>query len=114
VPEWVINARLDYTFPGDRFSLFGEYRFNGTEVIQGSQSSGEVSNTILSKRDSYSIVDLGAKYKFDNGIKLSMGVNDVFNQGYKVLITTRYYDDGVSNLYPLPGRVYYATIGYSF
>jgi outer membrane autotransporter protein len=115
VPEWVINARLDYTFPGDRFSLFGEYRFNGTEVIQGSQSSGEVSKTILSKRDSYSIVDLGAKYKFDNGIKLSMGVNDVFNQGYKVLITTAYYyGPRVSNLYPLAGRVYYATIGYSF
>lgn len=115
VPEWVVNARLDYTFPGDRFSLFGEYRFNGTEVIQGSQSSGDVSKTILSKRDSYSIVDLGAKYKFDNGIKLSMGVNDVFNQGYKVLITTKYYyGPRVSNLYPLPGRVYYATIGYSF
>lgn len=116
VPEWVVNARLDYTFPGNRFNLFGEYRFNGKEVIQGSSSSSEdLGHTVMSVRDSYAMVDLGAKYQFDNGIKLSAGVNDVFNRGYKVMVSTKYYyGPRVANLYPLPGRMYYATIGYSF
>lgn len=115
VPEWVVNARLDYTFPGNRFNLFGEYRFNGKEVIQGSSSSDDIGKSVLSIRDSYAIVDLGAKYQFDSGIKLSAGVNDVFNRGYKVMVSTRYYyGPRTTNLYPLPGRMYYATIGYSF
>ena len=118
VPEWVVNARLDYMFPGDRLSVFGEYQFKGSETLYGSTSTSSSStedNKIVSVRDSYSIVNLGAKYQFDNGIKLSAGVNDVFNQGYKVLVTTAYYyGPRVTNLYPLPGRIYYATIGYSF
>lgn len=117
VPEWVLSARLDYTFPGDRLNLFGEYKFNGREVLWGNNSdTTETSNSDLTQyfRQSYAIVNVGAKYKFNHGIKLTVGVDDLFNEGFKVRMIDNTAAKDVSYPYPLPGRIYYATMEYSF
>lgn len=112
VPEWVVSARLDYLFPGDKLNIFGEYRYTDQEVLRGGDSSGDGA---IDVRDSYSIVDLGVKYKFDKKWRLSAGVNDVFDKGKDVFITTgMYYGPRTSSFYPLPGRMYYTTLEYSF
>lgn len=110
VPEWVVTARLDYMFPGDKLSLFGEYHYADKEVLRGDDSSG--GKTAISTKDSYSLFDVGVKYRFDKNWRLSTGVNDVFNKGIDVFMT----DAGKRKpyLYPLTGRMYYATLEYSF
>ena len=112
VPEWVINARLDYIFPGDKLNVFAEYRYTDKEILRGDDSSDAGA---LDTRDSYSLVDLGIKYKFDKAWRLSFGVNDIFDKGTDVYITTRmYYGPRTSSFYPLTGRTYYTTLEYSF
>ncbi len=112
VPEWVVSARVDYLLPGDKLNVFGEYRYTDNEVLRGDNSGGDGA---IDVRDSYSIVDLGVKYKFDKKWRLSAGVNDVFDKGKEVFITTgMYYGPRTSSFYPLPGRMYYTTLEYSF
>lgn len=114
VPEWVLSARVDYTFPGDKLSMFGEYRYTGEEVLRGESSSDEAASG-AEVQHSYSIFDIGAKYKFDKNWRLSAGVNDVFDKGRDVFVTTYGVNGPVKSLYyPLTGRMYYATLEYSF
>ncbi len=114
VPEWVLSARVDYTFPGDKLSMFGEYRYTGEEVLRG-ESSGDEAASGAEVQHSYSIFDIGAKYKFDKNWRLSAGVNDVFDKGRDVFVTTYGVNGPVKSLYyPLTGRMYYATLEYSF
>ncbi|QDR81794.1 TonB-dependent receptor domain-containing protein [Sporomusa termitida] len=115
VPEWVVSARLDYLFPGDKLNVFGEYRYTAKEVLRGEDSSGEDNpNVPTDVRDAYSLVDLGIKYKFDKNWRLSAGVNDVFDQGKDVYITRNMNRDMTPSYYPLAGRTYYTTMEYRF
>lgn len=112
VPEWVVSARLDYLFPGDKLNIFGEYRYTDQETLRGGDSSGKDAIEI---RDSYSIVDLGLKYKFDKKWRLSAGVNDIFDKGKEVFIMIPSKRVApYPNNYPLAGRMYYTTLEYSF
>ena len=114
VPDWVIDSRIDYTFPGDKLSIFGEYQYHSREVMQGKESSATAtSGKAEAVKDAYSIFNIGAHYKFNKALRLSLGVNDVFNQGYKVL--SEVGEDRKRNLYyPMAGRTYYGTIEYNF
>lgn len=112
VPEWVVSARLDYLFPGDKLNVFGEYRYTGQEVLRG-VTSGDVAEA-SEYRYSYSIFDLGVKYKFDKSWRLSAGVNDVFNKGQAVFIDSNSAGGKTVSYYPLAGRMYYTTLEYSF
>lgn len=112
VPEWVVSARLDYLFPGDKLNVFGEYRYTGQEVLRGTSSDGSDASDI---KRSYSIVDLGIKYKFNKSWRLSAGVNDVFDKGKEVFIDSNtFYGPVTPAYYPLAGRMYYTTLEYSF
>jgi len=112
VPEWVVSARVDYLFPGDKLNVFGEYRYTDQEILRGTDSGDA---DAIDVRDSYSIVDLGVKYKFDKKWRLSAGVNDVFDKGKEVFITTgMFYGPKTASFYPLAGRMYYTTLEYSF
>jgi outer membrane receptor protein involved in Fe transport len=109
-PEWVLSARVDYTLPGDRLNLFAEYYYVDEQDVY-------YSNDVLRQYlDSVGTVNLGLKYSFGKGFKLSLGVNDVFNKGpeqkYRSVhhaTTSEYF-----SFYPLPGRMYYATMEYRF
>lgn len=107
VPEWVINARMDYLFPGDKLNIFGEYSYTDREVL-----AGDDSNDDTYYRKAYSVVNLGVKYKFDKAWRLNVGVNDIFDKGKDVFIVSRSYH--YANTYPLVGRMYYTTLEYSF
>lgn len=113
VPDWVIDSRIDYTFPGDKLSIFGEYQYHGKEVIRGTESSATTTTgKAEAVKDSYSIVNLGAHYRFNKALRVSVGVNDVFNAGYKVM--QDYYGTKRNLNYPMAGRTYYGTIEYTF
>lgn len=111
-PEWIVSARIDYLFPGDKLSVFTEYNYTDKYVLG---YDAAVSYGI----DAYSSWDIGAKYKFNKNWKLSIGVNDIFNKGYDVMSYKDSIGLGLQSNYgsipcPLAGRMYYTTIEYSF
>lgn len=119
-PEWVVSARLDYLFPGDKLNVFAEYNYTDEFITNAFRNDrGEESEFGIR---SYSTVDVGLKYKFDKNWKLSAGVNDVFNKGYDVMGYEYSRGNGESNYNgrycnlpcPLAGRMYYTTLEYSF
>jgi vitamin B12 transporter len=81
-PRVVANARLNLHFLGGALTTFGEVRHTGRRyTFQGAnyQDGGIAFNY----DNPLTTLDLGAHYKFDNGIAVSLGVNDVFNEGPK-------------------------------
>jgi outer membrane receptor protein involved in Fe transport len=106
LPEWVVSARADYTLPGDRLNLFAEYYYTGKQYPQ----------SVNSYLEALGMVNVGAKYSFGKGFKLTAGVNDIFNKGHEQLL--KYYTMGQAYdqepLFPLPGRMYYVTLEYKF
>ena len=109
-PEWVLNARLDYLFPGDKLNIFAEYHYTDKQFA-GLNTEEEYDSYL----DAVSTINLGGKYSFGNGWKLSAGVNDVFNKGYdarQINYGNTTYPG--TRAYPLAGRMYYATVEYSF
>ena len=114
VPEWVVSARLDYLFPGDKLNVFGEYHYSGEEILNGGSSNTADARVF---RQSFSLFDMGVKYKFDKNWKLSAGVNDVFDKGREVYRYDGVLDNGIyhkPSYYPLAGRMYYTTLEYTF
>lgn len=108
VPEWEYNVRLSYRFPGDKLTVFGEYHYLDEVGVYYDNAKG--------LNESLGLTNLGLKYDFNNKIKLTTGVNDLFNQGPDQL---RYFQNDVktysnSVVYPLQGRTYYMTVQYFF
>jgi len=108
-PEWVWNARLDYLFPGDKLNVFTEYTYTDKQFLGADDGVGSYMKAL-------STVDLGLKYAFTKGCKLSVGVNDVFNKGYDLRQNYQNYNgyQQATLQYPLAGRMYYATMEYNF
>ncbi len=119
-PEWVVSARLDYLFPGDKLNVFAEYNYTDEFITNAFRDNRGYVRELGIR--SYSTVDIGLKYKFDKNWKLSAGVNDVFNKGYDVMGYEYSSGNGGSNYNgrycnlpcPLAGRMYYTTLEYSF
>ncbi|WP_371366934.1 Vitamin B12 transporter BtuB [Sporomusa rhizae] len=114
VPEWEYNVRLGYRFPGNKLNAFAEYHYLDNVGVYYKNSR--------TLNDSLGLTNIGLKYGFDDRVKLTAGINDLFNKGADQLSTycyetasaaeTRY---GVSNIsYPLQGRTYYMTLQYFF
>lgn len=103
-PDWLLNMRLNYSFPGDRLNVFAEYNYTSeysTSIYNYNASTFRVK--------ALSTVDLGFKYKLRKDLRLICGVNDIFNKGYENLSLR---DE--NQPYPVMGRNYYATVEYSF
>jgi outer membrane receptor for ferrienterochelin and colicin len=73
--------------------------------------------------ESLILTNIGAKYRFNNKVELTAGINDLFNKGpdQKWIIDNginhysqlhEYYIENV--MYPQQGRTYYMTVKYSF
>lgn len=109
VPEWETNTRLSYRFPGDKLTVFGEYHYLGkTGVFLGEASA---------LYDSLGLTNMGLKYDFNSTVKLTAGINDLFNKGPNQLWRRTGYGpmDGIGNVaYPQQGRTYYMTVQYFF
>ncbi|WP_434133397.1 TonB-dependent receptor [Sporomusa sphaeroides] len=107
IPEWESNVRLAYRFPGDKVSVFGEYHYVG-ETTQGRNG--------VSIYEPLGLFNAGVKYTANNKLKLSFGINDLFNKGPEQTYTT--YSSSNPETYnvtfPLQGRTYYMTAQYLF
>lgn len=70
----------------------------------------------VSKADSYMVTNISAKYDFNNGIAISAGVDNLFNEIYCDYITYAGYDKGKEkiNYSPSPERTYYVSAEYKF
>lgn len=89
LPNFAANARLNLHFLDGALTTFGEVRHVGRRYT--SQLQKPVSGvTPYIYEKPLTTFDLGAHYKFDSGIALSLGVNDIFNAGPK----QRQYNEG--------------------
>lgn len=65
----------------------------------------------VSKADSYMVTNLSAQYNFNNGVSISAGINNLFNEIYCDYIT---YAATKINYSPSPERTYYVSAEYKF
>ncbi|GBG58132.1 BrkA autotransporter [Sporomusaceae bacterium FL31] len=111
IPEWEYNIRLGYRFPGDKLSMFGEYHYlDRVGVVRLSSNKG----TLF---ESLGITNVGLKYDINKQVKLTAGVNDLFNKGPNqpmVSIQNGVEKVGGNVYYPQQGRTYYMTAQYFF
>ncbi len=110
IPEWEYNARLGYRFPDDKLSAFAEYHYLDQVANWGAGESGSVTY------DALGITNVGLKYDISSRIKLTAGVNDLFNKGPDQVY--RFWSGSYSSVnnvqYPQQGRTYYMTAQYFF
>ncbi|SDE69996.1 TonB-dependent receptor domain-containing protein [Sporomusa acidovorans] len=118
IPEWEYNVRLGYRFPGDKLSAFVEYHYLDEVGTARTYSDG---NMITTMNESLGLTNVGLKYDFNKTIKLTAGINDLFNKGpdqlwhYYSPTATGSASNGYGNVqYPQQGRTYYATVQYFF
>lgn len=123
IPEWEANARLGYRFPGDKLSAFAEYHYLGkVGTAITSASTGNDPYHAEKKNESLGLTNIGLKYAFNKQLKLTAGVNDLFNKGPDQrwnYIEQRFTDGvvwtGSGNVqHPQQGRTYYMTMQYFF
>ncbi|SEP35075.1 TonB-dependent receptor domain-containing protein [Propionispora vibrioides] len=109
IPEWEGNIRLGYRFPGDKLSVFGEYHYLGeTGVYFGSKTA---------LYEPLGLINIGLKYDINKELKLTTGINDLFDKGPDQLWYRSGYgtlDASGSVAYPQQGRTYYMTMQYFF
>ncbi|WP_196592656.1 TonB-dependent receptor domain-containing protein [Pectinatus sottacetonis] len=114
-PAWTVNARLDYRFPGDKLSIFGEYYW--VDKLSWFNNAGEATYyTPLG------LLNVGIKYKVNKQLKLITGINDVGNRGPEQRQRYNWWKAGPGTTpeadstvpYPQQGRTYYMTLEYSF
>lgn len=113
IPKWETNIRLSYRFPGDKLTVFGEYHYL--------DKVGTYTGSTRTLYDSLGLTNVGLKYSFDNKVKLTAGVNDLFNKGPEQLMRFNQLDNPYGNLnsiqniqYPQQGRTYYMSVQYFF
>ena len=120
-PKWELNARLDYRFPGDKLTLFGEYHWLD-KLYRLGQGTGGVSGSDI-YYEPLGTFNVGLKYNFDKRFKLVAGVNDIANKGpnqKQYYPSMRKPDSNGHSIYernvsyPQQGRTYYMTMEYSF
>jgi vitamin B12 transporter len=119
-PDWEGYLRLAY-HPGNAVTLFGQVNYTGKMYTSPSMVSAQNPTVSETRQDSLTMVGLGGKYRFPSGVQLTVGCNDIFNHGPKVLQRylhinpkSEYYITEDMPDYPLQGRTWYATVQYNF
>ena len=119
-PDWEGYVRLAY-HPGSATTLFGQVNYTGKMYTMPSMVSAQNPKTSETRQDSLTTVGLGGKYRFPSGVQLTLGCNDIFNHGPKVLQrylhinpNSEYYITEDMPDYPIQGRTWYATVQYNF
>ncbi len=108
VPEYTINAQIDWQAT-DRLTITPSLTHYGeTEASDYSSTTGYPEDDAdLTDRDPYTLVNLAANYEFDNGVRLSGGVTNIFDE--QILRS----GDGAES-YNEPGRAFYLGLNASF
>lgn len=101
-PEWAAVLRMSKKW-NPNFSNFAEVQYIGENYY-------DLSGSVM--MDDLTLVSLGASYRFDNGVRLSVGVDDLFDESPDARLTA----GGMSRMlwFPLQGRRFYANVSWVF
>jgi len=107
IPKYTLNTSLDWQVT-DKLALNTYMTTYGRQKPRGTPESrteaGGLSKTVVG---GYSIVGIGANYTINKNLRISGGINNLFDRSiYRA-------DDGAST-YNEPGRAYYAGVTTSF
>ncbi|KAB7897465.1 TonB-dependent siderophore receptor [Rouxiella sp. S1S-2] len=107
IPKYTLNTSLDWQVT-DKLALNTNMTTYGRQKPRGTPESrteaGGLSKTVVG---GYSIVGIGANYTINKNLRISGGINNLFDRSiYRA-------DDGAST-YNEPGRAYYAGVTTSF
>ncbi len=121
-PEWQFNYRGTLLF--DNWEVFAEVRWIDDQYIEeqellfGSGTNNDpnpdVSDNFVA--DSATYVDLGASYRFNNGLTLGVTVDNVFNEDppFGLFANGDSIDGGGSAIYDNVGRFFLARATWDF
>lgn len=108
-PEWAFTARLTRTFTDrlkrPRGSAFLEAQFTGDNYFD--QAERVLYDDLL-------LLSAGLKWKFREELEMTLGVNDILNNGPDVKLAATANGPERMSWYPLSGRSFYMTLRWSF
>lgn len=107
VPKHSFTLKASYAF-NDSLSATIKYKYSGkyTNFTDENEIKGKEEEKFIK---SYSLVDVGLNFKAENGITLSVGVNNIFNTKYY-----EYVGDAKYTVQPAEERTYYMGVRYTF
>ncbi len=117
-PEWEGNVRLTYR-PTDGLDIFAEAHYTDSYYTYREKDSRGGEYAYLSGKpvDSLLVYNLGMKVRMSDAVQLTLGCNDIFNEGskQKIYTNTAFVGGGYINPeFPIQGRTYYVTVRYEF
>ena len=103
-PEWEALLRISKRWPS-RLSAFGEVHYIGDNYYD---LAGNV------EMDDLTLVNAGVGYVFTNGVKWTIGVNDIFDAGSDMGFVPTSGGPSRTPWYPLQGRTLYTDLSWTF
>ncbi|RHG38256.1 TonB-dependent receptor [Fusobacterium varium] len=96
---------------GATYEITSQFTFNIESNYHGKAYLINDYYNKVPKASSYMVTNISAKYNFENGIALSAGIDNIFNEIYCDYIT---YAGKKINYSPSPERTYYVSAEYKF
>ncbi len=117
-PEWEGNIRLTYR-PSEKFSVFAEGHYTDEYFTYYNKSTSGTLSPYLSGKpvSSIFVMNTGLKWMPQKNWQLTVGCNDIMNEGPKSKIRSdaAFTVPGYINPeFPIQGRTYYVTARYQF
>ncbi len=120
-PEWEGNVRLTYR-PSQKWAVFAEGHYTDEYFTYYLKAATGQSPYLNGKPvPALTIMNLGVKFMPSKSWQLTLGCNDIFDDGpkQKIWVKDAYFKTGDSSgyinpEYPIQGRTYYFTVRYSF
>ena len=105
-PEREAFVRLSRLFMKDRLSLFVEEHYFGKNYNLDPKGNVVIDDTTAT--------NIGFHYKVNDQLKISGGVNDIFDQSYDLRARARENGPDKILAYPMQGLTYYLTLSWYF
>lgn len=112
-PKWEGNVRLTYR-PHETIDFFTEAHYTDAYYTSSNKELGELTGRPVKE---LLIFNSGIKYTPNKNLQITLGCNDLFNEGPKQNVLIHTLTDGVIYVnpeYPHQGRTYYITAKYNF
>lgn len=110
VPEYTINSNLEWQATKELQLNLGVTHYGEIEAPRLNYSTQRAAANTQS-RSPYTLVNLGARYEFNENLRLLAGVNNLFDKSIKREGTA---NNAGANTFNEPGRAYYISLTGSF
>ncbi|MGI6244866.1 MAG: FepA family TonB-dependent siderophore receptor [Pseudochelatococcus sp.] len=110
VPEYTINSNIEWQATKELQLNLGVTHYGEIEAPSLNLSTGRDATNTRS-RSPYTLVNIGARYEFNENLRLLAGVNNVFDKSVKREGTG---NAAGANTFNEPGRAYYLSLTGSF